>query len=145
MPAYEREGMTNRILQFYSGLPQEVERPFIDTFFHEEARKELPETLTDADKTEALLTAMDQALAALPLDFDRYEERAEILAQVHQYVDGTFTIFPEPKKEPDLNSISGRQLSLFDFMDSSEPASDKEETPRPCPGIVRSTGGGKCR
>ena len=133
MPAYEREGMTNRILQFYSGLPQEVERPFIDTFFHEEARKELPETLTDADKTEALLTAMDQALAALPLDFDRYEERAEILAQVHQYVDGTFTIFPEPKKEPDLNSISGRQLSLFDFMDSSEPASDKEETPAHAP------------
>ena len=125
--------MTNRILQFYSGLPQEVERPFIDTFFHEEARKELPETLTDADKTEALLTAMDQALAALPLDFDRYEERAEILAQVHQYVDGTFTIFPEPKKEPDLNSISGRQLSLFDFMDSSEPASDKEETPAHAP------------
>ena len=133
MPAYEREGMTNRILQFYSGLPQEVERPFIDTFFHEEARKELPETLTDADKTEALLTAMDQALAALPLDFDRYEERAEILAQVHQYVDGTFTIFQEPKKEPDLNSISGRQLSLFDFMDSSEPASDKEETPAHAP------------
>ena len=51
------------------------------------------------------MIAMNQALAALPLDFDRYEERAEILAQVHQYVDGTFTIFPEPKKEPDLNSI----------------------------------------
>ena len=37
------------------------------------------------------------------------------------------------KKEPDLNSISGRQLSLFDFMDSSEPASDKEETPAHAP------------
>ena len=133
MPAYEREWMTNRILQFYSGLPQEVDRPFTDTFFHEEARKELPEALSDAGKTENLLTAMDQALAALPLDFDRYEERAEILAQVHQYMDGTFTIFPEPKTEPDLNNISGRQLSLFDFMDSGEPASDKEETPAPAP------------
>ena len=133
MPGYEREWMANRILQFYSGLPQEVERPFTDTFFHEEARKELPEALTDAGKAETLLIAMNQALAALPLDFDRYEERAEILAQVHQYVDGTFTIFQEPKKEPDLNSISGRQLSLFDFMDSGEPASDKEETPAHAP------------
>ena len=136
MPAYEREWMTSRILQFYSGLPQEVDRPFTDTFFHEEARKELPEALSDAGKAENLLTAMDQALVVLPLDFDRYEERAEILAQVHQYVDGTFTIFPEPKKAPDLNNISGRQLSLFDFMDSrepGEPVSNMEETPAPAP------------
>lgn len=133
MPGYEREWMVNRILQFYSALPKEIERPFTDTFFHEEARKELPEALADAGKTEKLLIAMDQAMAALPLDFDRYEERAEILAQVHQYVDGTFTIFPEPKKELDLNSISGRQLSMFEFMDSGEPASSMEETPAPAP------------
>ena len=133
MPGYEREWMVNRILQFYSALPKEIERPFTDTFFHEEARKELPEALADAGKTEKLLITMDQAMAALPLDFDRYEERAEILAQVHQYVDGTFTIFPEPKKELDLNSISGRQLSMFEFMDSGEPASSMEETPAPAP------------
>ena len=131
MPEYEREWMTNRILRFYNGLPDEIVRPFKEASFHEEARIELPKVLADADQTEQLLTAMDQALAALPLDFDGYEERAAILAQVHQYVDGTFTIFPEPKKEPDLQNVSGRQISLFDLLGSSEPVRSMEETPAP--------------
>lgn len=131
MPEYEREWMANRILHFYNGLPQENVRPFTDNFFHEEARKELPQILADAGRAEQLLSEMDQALASLPLDFDSYEERAAILAQVHQYVDGTFTIFPEPKKEPDLQNISGKQLSLFDLLGSSEPVRSMEETPAP--------------
>lgn len=131
MPEYEREWMTNRILHFYNGLPEEIVRPFTDNFFHEEARKELPQILADARRAEQLLPEMDQALAALPLDFDGYEERAAILAQVHQYVDGTFTIFPEPKKELDLQNVSGRQISLFDLLGSSEPVRSMEERPAP--------------
>ena len=131
MPEYEREWMANRILHFYNGLPQEIDRPFTDNFFHEETRKELPEILADAGRAEQLLSEMDQALAALPLDFDGYEERAAILAQAHQYVDGTFTIFPEPEKEPDQQNISGRQISLFDLLGSSEPVRSMEKTPAP--------------
>ena len=45
---------------------------------------------------------MDAALAALPLDFPEYEERAETLSVIHDYIEGTYTIFPE-KKERNRN------------------------------------------
>ena len=128
MPEYEREQMTNRIIGFYYHLPEEIERPFIDNFFHEEARKELPVILENQETAEELVAKMDAALAALPLDFKDYAQRAQTLADFHQYIEGSYTIFPERKKETEIGE--GRQLSLFDFVNQSAPdkvVSDKQE------------------
>ncbi len=50
-----------------------------------------------------LLQKMDAALAALPLDFEaygtNYQQKAEILSELHQYAEGTYTIFPTPEAE----------------------------------------------
>lgn len=58
---------------------------------------------------------MDEALAALPLEFENYEKRVETLAILHQYIEGTYTLFPERQKEISVES-GNQQLSLFDFM-----------------------------
>ncbi len=119
MPEYEREQMANRIIGFYYHLPEEIERPFVDDFFHEEARKELPVVLENQEAAEELVKKMDTALAALPLDFEDYDKRVQTLAELHQYIEGTYTIFPEPENEADIGD--GRQLSLFDFVNQSTP------------------------
>ena len=99
MPGYEREVMAGRIVTFYSRMPEEIERPFREDFFRVDARTEVTRLLKEGDTAEALVAQMDAALAALPLDFERYEERAEILSAIHEYLEGTYTIFPEQKKE----------------------------------------------
>lgn len=119
MPGYEREQIANRIIGFYYHLPQEIERPFADDFFHEEARKELPVILEDQDTAAELIAKMDAALAALPLDLEDYDRRAQTLAELHQYIEGIYTIFPEQKKEGEIGE--GQQLSLFDFVNQSTP------------------------
>lgn len=61
--------------------------------FYERAREELPGILEDPDLAEQLVAGMDTALAELPLDFDGYEKRVQILSEIHQYIEGTYTIF----------------------------------------------------
>ena len=69
MPDYERERIAGKVISFYARLPEEIERPFKQDFFNEEARKELPVMLNDSEQTQKLLQAMDDALAMLPLEF----------------------------------------------------------------------------
>ena len=123
MPEYEREQMASRVIGFYSRMPEEIERPYEDDFFHENARKVLPALLAEPETAEKLVSEMDDALAALPLDFEDYEKRAETLSLLHQYVEGTYTIFPERKKEVQIEG-SPKQLSLFDFMDMGTPETE---------------------
>ena len=117
MPVYERQRMADKVIRFYSRLPQEIQRPFPDDFLHENARKELPALLEDPEKTAGLLEQMDQVLAELPLDAEDYDIRVQILSDLHGYVEGSYTIFPQPVKEPETVIQSGEQMSLADFMD----------------------------
>ena len=130
MPVYERERMAGRVLRFYYHLPEEIERPFKQDFLNEEARKELPVLLENPNTAEKLVEDMDAALAALPLDFEDYERKAQILTDLHGYVEGTYTIFPEQKQEVQI--AGDGQLSLFDFMDNSvaEPESKEMKNER---------------
>ena len=99
MPGYEREQMVNRILSFYARLPKETERPFTDDFFHDDARIELAAALEDTETAAELVEKMDAALASLPLDFEGYEAKVQFLVDLHGYVEGTYTIFPERVQE----------------------------------------------
>ena len=122
MPEYEREQMANKILRFYDRLPEEMDRPFTDDFFWENPRKEMVAVLENPEQTEELLQKMDAALAALPLDFEaygtNYQQKTELLSELHQYVEGTYTIFPTPEIEPSFAEPSGHQMTMFDFLDT---------------------------
>ncbi len=119
MPEYEREQMAGRVLKFYSRLPEEIERPFIGNVFTGDARKELTSMFGNPEAAKGLLTDMDRVLASLSPDFADYENRIQVLAELHGYVEGTYTIFPERKKEVQIEG--SEQLSLFQFMDEAVP------------------------
>ena len=125
MPEYERERIAGKVISFYARLPEEIERPFKQDFFNEEARKELPVMLNDSEQSQKLLQAMDDALAMLPLDFESvnetYEKKLQLLTEVHQYVEGSYTIFPTQEVPEQTEGLSGYQMSLFDIMSNSEP------------------------
>ena len=122
MPEYEREQMANKVLRFYDRLPEEIDRPFTDDFFWEKPGKEMVEVLENPEQTEELLQKMDAALAALPLDFEaygtNYQQKTELLSELHQYAEGTYTIFPTPEAEPSFTEPSGHQMTMFDFLDT---------------------------
>ena len=122
MPEYEREQMANKVLRFYDRLPEEMDRPFTDDFFWENPRKEMVAVLENPEQTEELLQKMDAALAALPLDFEaygtNYQQKTELLSELRQYVEGTYTIFPTPEIEPSFAEPSGHQMTMFDFLDT---------------------------
>ena len=103
MPSYEREQMANRVIGFYHRLPDEVERPFKRELLNEDARKKLPTMLADPEQAVELLEKMDAALLSVPLDSPEYAEKSKTLAELHQYVEGTYTIFPEKKKAVEIS------------------------------------------
>ena len=78
--------------------------------------------LENPEQTEELLQKMDAALAALPLDFEaygtNYQQKTELLSELHQYAEGTYTIFPTPEAEPSFAEPSGHQMTMFDFLDT---------------------------
>ena len=122
MPEYEREQMANKVLRFYDRLPEEVDKPFTEDFFWEKPGKEIEAVLENPEQTEELLQKMDAALAALPLDFEaygtNYQQKTELLSELHQYAEGTYTIFPTPEAEPSFAEPSGHQMTMFDFLDT---------------------------
>ena len=131
MPEYERERIAGKVISFYARLPEEIERPFKQDFFNEEARKELPVMLNDSEKSQKLLQAMDDALAMLPLDFESvnetYEKKLQLLTEVYQYVEGNYTIFPAQEVPDQADGLNGYQMSLFDIVSASEPEENTEE------------------
>ena len=131
MPEYERERIAGKVISFYARLPEEIERPFKQDFFNEEARKELPVMLNDSEQSQKLLQAMDDALAMLPLDFESvnetYEKKLQLLTEVYQYVEGSYTIFPAQEVPDQADGLNGYQMSLFDIVSASEPEENTEE------------------
>ncbi|WP_331466984.1 DEAD/DEAH box helicase family protein [Blautia fusiformis] len=122
MPEYEREQIANKVLRFYDRLPEEIDRPFTDDFFWEKPGKEMVAVLENPEQTEELLQKMDAAFAALPLDFEaygtNYQQKTELLSELHQYAEGTYTIFPTPEAEPSFAEPSGHQMTMLDFLDT---------------------------
>ena len=101
---------------------EEIDRPFTDDFFWEKPGKEMVAVLENPEQTEELLQKIDAALAALPLDFEaygtNYQQKTELLSELHQYAEGTYTIFPTPEAEPSFVEPSGHQMTMFDFLDT---------------------------
>ena len=128
MPSYEREQMVNRVIGFYHRLPDEVERPFKRELLNEDARKKLPTMLADPEQAVELLEKMDAALLSVPLDSPEYAEKSKTLAELHQYVEGTYTIFPEKKKAVEISVSETGQISLFDIWAQEQESKEHSTT-----------------
>ena len=128
MPSYEREQMANRVIGFYHRLPDEVERPFERELLNEDARKKLLVMLTDSEQAVELLEKMDAALLSVPLDSPEYPEKSKTLAELHQYVEGTYTIFPEKKKAVEISVSETGQISLFDIWAQEQESKEHSTT-----------------
>ena len=128
MPSYEREQMANRVIGFYHRLPDEVERPFKRELLNEDARKKLPTMLADPEQAVELLEKMDAALLSVPLDSPEYVEKSKTLAELHQYVEGTYTIFPEKKKAVEISVSKTGQISLFDIWAQEQESKEHSTT-----------------
>ena len=128
MPSYEREQMANRVIGFYHRLPDEVERPFKRELLNEDARKKLPTMLADPEQAVELLEKMNAALLSVPLDSPEYAEKSKTLAELHQYVEGTYTIFPEKKKAVEISVSETGQISLFDIWAQEQESKEHSTT-----------------
>ena len=128
MPSYEREQMANRVIGFYHRLPDEVERPFKRELLNEDARKKLPTMLADPEQAVELLEKMDAALLSVPLDSPEYAEKSKTLAELHHYVEGTYTIFPEKKKAVEISVSETGQISLFDIWAQEQESKEHSTT-----------------
>ena len=128
MPSYEREQMANRVIGFYHRLPDEVERPFKRELLNDDARKKLPTMLADPEQAVELLEKMDAALLSVPLDSPEYAEKSKTLAELHQYVEGMYTIFPEKKKAVEISVSETGQISLFDIWAQEQESKEHSTT-----------------
>ena len=128
MPSYEREQMANRVIGFYHRLSDEVERPFKRELLNEDARKKLPTMLADPEQAVELLEKMDAARLSVPLDSPEYAEKSKTLAELHQYVEGTYTIFPEKKKAVEISVSETGQISLFDIWAQEQESKEHSTT-----------------
>lgn len=130
MPGYEREIMARRIRSFYYQMPEDIPRPAGADLIAIEDRQPLADALMMTDTAVELVNQMDDAMAALPTENEHYQECTEILFQVHDYIDGTYTIFPEPpwKKEPALQNQQMSIFGLFEQPGESEQEMDEVET-----------------
>ena len=90
-------------------------------------RKALVEKLEAPEQAVELLEQMDNALLSVLLDSEEYERKAEFLSILHQYVEGTYTIFPEKKQAVEIAVPEQGQISMFDFMEQ-EPQSKEQST-----------------
>ena len=117
IPTYEREQMAAKVIWFFDRLPSDVERPYKGSIIDTETREvEVPAILEDPERAEQLLRQMDEVLAALPLNSEWYKERAQYLSDLHGYIDGTFTLFPQPVQEAETITEGNGQLTLFDVI-----------------------------
>jgi len=55
-----------------------------------------------------------------------YQQKTELLSELHQYAEGTYTIFPTPEAEPFFTEPSGHQMTMFDFLDTKAVAEPTE-------------------
>ena len=116
MPSYERERMASRVVNFYHHLPKDIIRPWEGNTDPWNYRDDVVSLLSNEDGKMGLLSHMDEALAALPLDFEDYDGKVQILTDLHDYVDGNYTIFPV--KEKTVAMENNQQLSMFDFLEN---------------------------
>lgn len=130
IPAFEKEHLVRSIISFADALPYEnsSERdPMLQVtaFQFEAGARTIRPILDDEGQLAHLLSVMEKEAAVIPQDHRNYEYCHQLLGELKQYRDGTFTLFPDPKeplpaeqKHSSTRETTG-QLSLEDFLSNA--------------------------
>jgi hypothetical protein len=117
---YEARVMADHVITFYHRLPEDIVRPFEDSIFYDQTKREVYKIINSKTKFSKLLSSMKQDLQKIPKDFEKvdetYEKKERLLNELQGYHDGTYTLFPfqKPEKKEDVENWT--QLNLFDFI-----------------------------
>ena len=130
IPAFEKEHLVRSIISFADALPYEnsSERdPMLQVtaFQFEASARLIRPVLDDEEQLAHLLSVMEKEAAAIPQDHRNYEYCYQLLGELKQYRDGTFTLFPAPEEPLPAEQKHGStrettgQLSLEDFLSNA--------------------------
>ena len=112
--------MADHVIIFYHRLPEDIVRPFEDSIFYDQARREVYKIINSKTKFSKLLSSMKRDLQKIPKNFEKvdetYEKKERLLNELQGYHDGTYTLFPFQKPEKKEDVMSWTQMNLFDFI-----------------------------
>lgn len=117
---YEARVMADHVIMFYHRLPEDIVRPFEDSIFYDQTKREVYKIINSKTKFSKLLSSMKQDLQKIPKDFEKvdetYEKKERLFNELQGYHDGTYTLFPFQKPEKKEDVMSWTQMNLFDFI-----------------------------
>ncbi|MBO4885846.1 MAG: N-6 DNA methylase, partial [Clostridia bacterium] len=114
MPDFQRDYLAGSVVVFYSHLPDGMTTPFPGTEVYDQLRA-VAAMLDDPEQVLMLIESMTDVVAATPADDENHDFRLKTLADVSDYTDGVYTIFP---KKPVVTH--GEQLSMEALFDAME-------------------------
>ena len=74
---YEARVMADHVITFYHRLPEDIVRPFEDSIFYDQTKREVYKIINSKTKFSKLLSSMKQDLQKIPKDFEKVDETYE--------------------------------------------------------------------
>ena len=122
LPSYERQILGASIQNFFSNLPDEIQRPIETT----NARR-IGDMLDNAEILSAIISTMIPIMENTPITDRYFDTRKTAFDNLTAFADGRFTLFPQPYMQITLPTEQ-EQISLFDLVDMSSPGETISET-----------------
>lgn len=100
LDAYEKEQIARRIVNFYYGKSAEAPRPFEkkdEDYFGSAAEKEVYQQLGDAERVNEIIGMMQTVFDSEMPRSRTYDHDRESLADVRQFAEGKYNLFPGSK------------------------------------------------
>ena len=123
IPEYEAKELAKQIDTFYHKLPEEFTSPFSNVYFTDRW-EEIQKQLDNPERVRWLYDNMRDILAATPLDDALYNRRVTILNDMRAFLEGEYTLFPDPKQEVQQLSME----TLFTIMEAEQAEYVREGT-----------------
>lgn len=124
IPDYEKSVLGTEIYHYFSGLPNEIQRPFPKGADYYDAVKEIRPLLEEPEAVEQLVSDLENAFQSAAPEDRLYESRKETLRDMAAFRDGTFSLFsraasPGPAQ---LEPKPKRKVEEHDVLDDVDPA-----------------------
>ena len=146
LPSYERQMLGANVMRFFSGLPEDIQRPIeiSDNVYYWDEAARIGNTLDNHETLESVISAMHPIMENTTNTSRYYETRKTALDNLTAFENGTFTLFPQLKAEqppiealplvassPVIEAVQEKpeQLSLFPTEKEQIEAIQKPEQP----------------
>ncbi|MEA4954842.1 MAG: DEAD/DEAH box helicase family protein [Pseudoflavonifractor sp.] len=133
IPAYEKSVLTTAVYHFYSGLPNEIQRPFPKGEDYYAAVKEIRPLLEDPEAVEKLVSDLENAFQSAAPEDRLYESRKETLRDMAAFRNGTFSLFsraasPAPAQSEPMPKPKAEGHDILDDVDPAAIRANLEQS-----------------